>query len=611
MNGIDAVTSRRIQTRGADGRITTSKLWNETVATLSLMALGSSAPEIFLAVIELFKKNMHTGELGPSVIVGSAAFNFFIIIAVCIVSIPSDEVRHIEKMPAFITTTIFSAIAYVWLVFILIVSSPEVVDVWEGIVTFLFLPMMIWVSYSVEVGFIGERLGLHGNIEKTRVYPEDASGTGGTDMGLSQLVFAKEMVPVKPFATEHTLDVVILRKGRSEGAISFNYKLEGLCAVAGLDFQEAEGQLEFSKGVEKLELKVKILPKSEQRRECKFLIILDELQGEAEFDPERDGGEDMAIMTVSIEAHANKSLMGNLLSIMRFKSSDWQDQFVTAVYCGGSPEGQKEAGLIDWAYHVIALPWQLLFAFIPPASYGGGWLCFWSSLVGIGMLTAVVSDLAELFGCVLGLADIVTAITFVALGTSMPDLFASKTSAMEDPTADASIVNVTGSNSVNVFLGLGLPWTIAAIYWPLTGRTEEWVQRYPKIAQQMSGAAFVVESQDLGFSVIVYCVCGVVALVLLLMRREYMNCTLGGPLAPKVATGAAFVVLWVIFVVLTSWRALRGADATDSEFAAVIAIAGAVISFSAVVPMVLIVKHKDHVPRSSPVEPVTDSDQLS
>lgn len=31
-------------------------------------------------------------------------------------------------------------------------------------------------------------------------------------------------------------------------------------------------------------------------------------------------------------------------------------------------------------------------------------------------------------------------------------------------TADNSVGNVTGSNSVNVFLGLGLPWTMAAIY---------------------------------------------------------------------------------------------------------------------------------------------------
>ena len=63
--------------------------------------------------------------------------------------------------------------------------------------------------------------------------------------------------------------------------------------------------------------------------------------------------------------------------------------------------------------------------------------------------------------------DSVTAITFVALGTSLPDLFASKQAATMDDTADNSIGNVTGSNSVNVFLGLGLPWLIASIFWEI------------------------------------------------------------------------------------------------------------------------------------------------
>lgn len=56
------------------------------------------------------------------------------------------------------------------------------------------------------------------------------------------------------------------------------------------------------------------------------------------------------------------------------------------------------------------------------------------------------------------------AITLVALGTSLPDTFASKAAAVGEKTADNAIGNVTGSNSVNVFLGLGLPWLIAAIY---------------------------------------------------------------------------------------------------------------------------------------------------
>jgi Ca2+/Na+ antiporter len=76
----------------------------------------------------------------------------------------------------------------------------------------------------------------------------------------------------------------------------------------------------------------------------------------------------------------------------------------------------------------------------------------------IGLLTAVVSDLATIFGCIVGLKDTVTAIVFVALGTSMPDTFASKLAAVNEQYADCSVGNVNGSNAVNVFLGLGLPF---------------------------------------------------------------------------------------------------------------------------------------------------------
>ena len=54
---------------------------------------------------------------------------------------------------------------------------------------------------------------------------------------------------------------------------------------------------------------------------------------------------------------------------------------------------------------------------------GGAYLLLWglvmflsSSLIYIGIVTAFIGDLAALMGCCLGLKDVVTAITFVALG---------------------------------------------------------------------------------------------------------------------------------------------------------------------------------------------------
>lgn len=54
------------------------RVWNPTVANLTLMALGSSAPEIILSLIEVISGKFYSGALGPGTIVGSAAFNLMV-----------------------------------------------------------------------------------------------------------------------------------------------------------------------------------------------------------------------------------------------------------------------------------------------------------------------------------------------------------------------------------------------------------------------------------------------------------------------------------------------------------------------------------------------------
>jgi len=163
----------------------------------------------------------------------------------------------------------------------------------------------------------------------------------------------------------------------------------------------------------------------------------------------------------------------------------------------------------------------------------------------------IVSDAAELFGCVLDMSGIVTALVFVALGTSMPDLFASLSAAKEDPTADAAIVNVTGSNSVNVFLGCGVPYTIAAIYW------------------EANGSQFSVQSDGLSFSILCFCAVCLAALVLLWGRRKFIGSELGGPQVPKFAAGSTFVCFWFLFVAISAWRVSSGTDAASALVAAI------------------------------------------
>ncbi len=47
-------------------KVVKMKVWNKTVANLTLMSLGSSAPEILLSVIEIVGSDFKAGDLGSN-----------------------------------------------------------------------------------------------------------------------------------------------------------------------------------------------------------------------------------------------------------------------------------------------------------------------------------------------------------------------------------------------------------------------------------------------------------------------------------------------------------------------------------------------------------------
>lgn len=115
------------------------------------------------------------------------------------------------------------------------------------------------------------------------------------------------------------------------------------------------------------------------------------------------------------------------------------------------------------------------------------------------------------------------------------DTFASKVAAVNDKYADSSIGNVTGSNAVNVFLGIGVAWTIAAVY------------------NAAKGQPFLVEPGTLAFSVTLFCIEAAVCIAVLMLRRhKAVGGELGGPKKFKVATSVFFVFLWVLYIIISA-----------------------------------------------------------
>lgn len=219
----------------------------------------------------------------------------------------------------------------------------------------------------------------------------------------------------------------------------------------------------------------------------------------------------------------------------------WGSQFITAcmLHPTKGEDGEiQDIEAIDAVFHFMTIGWKLFFSVIPPAHYYGGIPCFFLSLAVIGVVTFVVGEFANLFGCVLGIKPGVTAITFVALGTSLPDTFASMQAAQQEKYADAAVGNVTGSNSVNVFLGLGLPWVIATIY-----------------ESAARGEPYFVPAGSLGFSVVVFIICAVLCIICLLVRRCKVGGELGGSRNGRIASLIFLCSLWFIYIIMSVLQA--------------------------------------------------------
>jgi len=197
----------------------------------------------------------------------------------------------------------------------------------------------------------------------------------------------------------------------------------------------------------------------------------------------------------------------------------------------------------DAVWHFLSIFWKVFGAVVPPRPVWGGWAAFLVSLGLIGAITTIVGETATVLGCVINLKASVTGVTLVAMGTSLPDTFASMTAAKSADDADAAIGNITGSNSVNVFLGLGLPWLFACVWWQIKHDSD-----------------YAVPPGSMAFSVVVFICVSSVCFFILFLRRICLGGELGGTGKARPASTMILISLWfiyVLFVTLESYDVLE------------------------------------------------------
>ena len=142
---------------------------------------------------------------------------------------------------------------------------------------------------------------------------------------------------------------------------------------------------------------------------------------------------------------------------------------------GHAPTDEMEPSLIEWpedatclgvALHVALLPIKwLLHATITDVRTDPGLAkdqapaaCL-ECVAWLVVLSLAMVWCCETLGALLGLPDSVVGLTLSAIGTSLPNLFASISVARRG-LGNMAVSNALGSNSFNIYIGLGLPWLI-------------------------------------------------------------------------------------------------------------------------------------------------------
>lgn len=135
--------------------VTRERIWNYTLADISLLAFGTSFPQISLSIIDAFQNlgQRYAGGLGPGTLVGSAAFDLYPIHAVCVVVPRAGTVKKISDLGVWLVELTWSFWAYVWLYIILEVWTPNVVTVWEAGLTIVQFGLLMLHAYAQDKGW--------------------------------------------------------------------------------------------------------------------------------------------------------------------------------------------------------------------------------------------------------------------------------------------------------------------------------------------------------------------------------------------------------------------------------------------------------------------------
>merc|ERR1719317_1080478 len=407
---------------------------SEDVTGATLMASGSSAPELFTSSVDTF---LHGTSIGLGTVVGSAVFNILVIIA-CSGAWATNSLV-IDWKP-FTRDCTFYCLSIVLLVVMLEWDGDKVGRIWwwEGLVMFL--------CYGFYVLIMAYNQSLMSCMARCAGEDDESSNEE------RDLQSWKDLFP-----------------GTVGALIIFDPKD---CCTAKT-FQHFEPLAREISGVNKVSYDI------EQLMFC------------VEFDANSDPTKHKVVLKGFAQQAVVKA--GNIEAM---GAQPKVECILPGPVCDKSECADREQGsqlpfcfVFRWLEalaNFFADGWSVVFKHIPDVNTEDleeelnnkpddkdllkdikrkekGYQCtFFLSILWIGVICIFMVELAERIGCLLGINSLFMGLTVLAAGTSVPDALGSIASAKRGM-GDMAVANAIGSNVFDIMIGLGLPWFLRGV----------------------------------------------------------------------------------------------------------------------------------------------------
>lgn len=525
---------------------------SDDVSGATFMAAGGSAPELFTSTIGTFSSP--PSAVGFGTIVGSAVFNVLFVIGMCAVC--SKELLSLTWWPLARDCSY-----YIFSLFVLaelFKSGPNKIEIWEALVLLLMYAGYVTVMKFNQV----IRTKIMSLVNKTKkVAPKYQADPANSSMKsispfLSPATFRAGVLSlmIKDSSAVERYTKLVIGQIKGDARKTFNridqdgsgyiekselskiFNDLGIENATEEDIGAALGDMDTS-----ADSKISFEEFDKWYSQSKVKISEEVRRVFDSIDEEKNG---------CIEKHNIAHLMKqfghteiNLDEIWESSTGDKDaanltyDQF-KAWYEGSSyievhntdEEPEPEPVDLSWPdtlkqqiFYVIAAPLMFSMAFTIPDVRAAKWkkwfpLSFLMSIVWIGVFSFFMVEWATLIGDFAGIPSVVMGLTFLAAGTSIPDLLTSVIVARQG-LGDMAVSSSIGSNIFDVLVGLPLPWLFYNI---------------------IKGEAIEVKAKTLYFSIIV---------LLLMVAAVICTIALSGWKLSK-QLGITMFCLYVVYIII-------------------------------------------------------------